>query len=52
MEYLDIIYNRKTTDYNASEKKIKKTTNDYISKIRNKKNKLSTVFYFFLFHIY
>ena len=41
--YLDVIYNRKTNDYDASEKKIKKETNDYISKIRNKKNKLKII---------
>ena len=41
--YLDVIYNRKTNDYNASEKKIKKETNDYLNTIRKKKNKLRIV---------
>jgi hypothetical protein len=41
--YLDIIYNRKTNDFNASENKIKKETNDYLNTIRKKKNKLRIV---------
>ncbi len=43
MEYLDIIYNRKTNDFNASENKIKKETNNYLNKISKKKNKLRIV---------
>ena len=41
--YLDIIYNKKTKDYDESDKKIKKTTNEYLNKLKNKKNRLKII---------